>query len=83
VSRYRIRMNGNGEFIVERKGWLFWRGWREETEHEYAEWLLPWRIEQPDRYDDSETACKALLASQEHDQKKRRDKQWSVVVEDK
>ena len=84
--RYRIRMNGNGEFLVQRRfgltRWLMG----------YRRWVSlsrgPFEAMEWDEFGDgtvfptSESACKFLLEAQEMDTREERARQWSTVVED-
>jgi len=79
---YRIIMNGNGKFKIERKrGWIagwFVLGQYKNNEPYFGNWN-----EDALLFNSSEAACKALLEAQERDARERREEQWSVVVEEK
>jgi hypothetical protein len=74
AERYRIRVNGNGQFMVQRRSFPFgWQSWAP----------FAWRLPQSGAlYDTTEAAVAALLMAQQCDQKTRASKTWTTAVEE-
>lgn len=80
--KYRIVMNGNGKFKIERAKGTWFPLWYPLGQFKSEE---PWFGDHDDYillFDSSEAACKALLEAQERDARDRREEQWSVVATD-
>lgn len=77
--KYRIRMNGNGMFRVQRREWglvrWIWRDWADSDGY--------WCYEADGSdFVTSEGACQALLRAQACDDRIRKANEWTTVVED-
>ena len=73
---YRIVMNGNGEFKVQRRCLWWWECWADNS---YGGWCQKsWGTVYPT----SEEACAALLRAQEYDTRNRRAHRWIVAVKE-
>jgi hypothetical protein len=76
--RYRIVMNKNGWFMVQRRFGLFWYGWIVQPNG-----INFWgEGSEGTRFETSEEACQILLKVQEQDDKVERSKQWTVVIKE-
>lgn len=78
--KYRIRMNANGHFVVERKRFWSWipLGPPDNIKTPcFGNWY-----EGPLIFKSSEEACNALLKAQDKDIKEWREDQWTTVIEE-
>lgn len=75
--RYRIRVNGNGVFSVQRKRFVGWHDWKDGQDY-YDHWR-DW-LSSGDRYADSASACAALLRAQAYDEIERKHNEWVTLI---